>query len=102
MLFCSSRYPPETTFGHPLRSLDHLLDELVHQMLPVSPVTTTSLVEPVSLGNESSSRRVELEGPQESVHLLEVGTDRKDLVDDILGTMNSEMAELFRDESIVG
>jgi len=82
--------------------LDHLSDQLINQMLSVAPVTTASLMETVSLSDESASRGSQLEGPQESVDLLEVGTNGVDLVDDVLSTVDTEMAEVLGDEGVVG
>lgn len=82
--------------------LDHLGDELINQVLSVAPITTTSFVETVSLGDETSTRRVQLEGPQESVDFLEVWPDSEDLVNDIFGSMDAQVAELLRDHLVIG
>jgi hypothetical protein len=70
-------------------------------VLSVTPVTATSLVETVSLGNETASRRGQLEGPQESVDLLEVRADSEDLVDDVLSSVDTKVSEILRDEGVV-
>lgn len=70
-------------------------------MLSVTPVTTASLMESVSLGYEAASGGGELEGPESSVHFLKVRTNSVDLVDDILGTVDTQMSELLGDEGVV-
>lgn len=70
-------------------------------MLSVTPVTTASLMESVSLGYEAASGGGELEGPESSVDLLEFRTNSVDLVDDILGTVDTQMSELLGDEGVV-
>ncbi len=59
-------------------------------------------MEPVSLGYETTSRGCELEGPQESVDLLEVGADCEDFVDDVLSSMNTQVTKLLGDHLVVG
>lgn len=71
-------------------------------MLSVAPVTTTSLVEAVSLGDEAASRGGQLERPEESVDLLEVRTNSEDLVNDVLSTMNTQVAQVLGDQSVIG
>ncbi len=58
-------------------------------------------MEAVSLGDETSSWRGKLEGPEESVDFLEVWTNGEDLVDDIFGTMDTEVSKVLRDERVV-
>jgi len=63
-------------------SLDHATDKVVDLGLTVAVVTT--LDEGDTLLLEATTRRVELEGPEEAVGLLEVRTNSVDLVDKIL------------------
>lgn len=81
--------------------LDHSVDEVINQVLSVTPVTTSWLMETMSLVDETALRGGGLERPEESVDLLEVGTNGEDLVDDVLGSVNSELSELFGDGSVV-
>ncbi len=71
-------------------------------MLPVAPVTATSLMESMSLSDEATSRGSELERPEESVHFLEMGTNGVNLVDDILGAVDAQMTEILRNQTVVG
>lgn len=71
-------------------------------MLPVAPVTTTSLMESMSLSDEATSRGSELERPEESVHFLEVGSNSINLVDDILGAVDAQMTEILGNQTVVG
>ena len=66
---------------------DHSVDELVDEFLSVSP-STTILVR-VSLLSESLLGGVELEGPEEVVGFLEVGSDGLDLVDEVFNAGNA-------------
>lgn len=70
-------------------------------MLSVAPITTTCFVEAVSLCDESASGGSQLERPQEPVDLLEVGAHSVDLVDDVLGSVNSEMSKILGNETVV-
>ena len=70
-------------------------------MLSVSPVTTTGLVEPMSLGDEAAPRGSELERPEESVDLLEMWADSVDLVDNVLDTMDTQVTQVLGDQSII-
>ena len=71
-------------------------------MLSVAPVATTSLVESVSLSDETTSRGSELERPEESVDFLEVRTNGVNLVDDILSTVDTQMTEILGNQAVVG
>lgn len=61
---------------------DHAADEVVDEVLSVTPVTSS--LEWVPLLGESTSGTSELEGPDEVVGLLEVRADGVDLVDEVL------------------
>ena len=78
---------------------EHALDELVDFLLTVAP--NTSSVEWMTLLLESLSWRVELEWPEEVVNLLEFVTTGPDLVDDILNTSDSLVAQGSRDWCVV-
>ena len=73
-------------------NLDHLPQELVDLVLPVAEVSTLDKV--VSLLPPSTGGVVQLEGPQEVGGVLEVGSDGQDLVDQILHTDDSHLAQL--------
>lgn len=53
-------------------------------------------------GVEATSGVGELEGPEEVVDLLEVGTDGIDLVDQVLHADNAVLAEVLLDDLVVG
>ena len=80
-------------------SSHHAADELVDFLLTVAP-GTTSLVR-VSLLLEALKGGVELEGPQEVVGLLEVGTDGNDLVDEVLNAGDTRLAENAINDGVV-
>ena len=63
-------------------NLVHPPDELVDVVLTVAGVTALDVVVPLLL--EASQRRLQLEGPQEVVGLLEVRANGQDLVDKVL------------------
>jgi len=54
----------------------------------------------VDLLPPATSRSVQLEGPQEVRGVLEVGSNRHDLVDQILNTDDSELAQSILDDVI--
>lgn len=56
----------------------------------------------MSLLLEPVEGRGELEGPQEVVGLLEVGTDSPDLVDEVLDARDTVLTELTIDDAVVG
>lgn len=71
-------------------------------MLSVTPVATTSLMEAVSLGNKPTSWGSEFEWPECSINFLEIRTDGVNFVDDILGTVDSQMSKFLRNEGVIG
>lgn len=56
----------------------------------------------MSLLGEALLGRAELEGPEEVVGLLEVGTDGGDLVDEVLNGSNTVLGELALNDGVVG
>merc|ERR1719272_1201757 len=85
----------------PLHSI-HAVDQLVDQLLAVSPVSTLGLVEAVALEHIPAARRRELEGPEEIRDLLEVGARGVELVDDVLNAVNAVLLpEGIRDDRVV-
>jgi len=56
----------------------------------------------VSLLGEALLGRAELEGPEEVVGLLEVGTDGGNLVDEVLDGSNTVLGELALNDGVVG
>jgi len=72
--------------------LVHISDKNVDLVLVVSRVTT--LVERVDDRLESSGGCGELEGPQEVVDVLEVGSNGVDLVDDVLNADDSVLLQV--------
>ena len=83
------------------RSLVHLPDELVDELLAVTEVT--ALDEVLELpGAETTSGRGQLEGPEEVGGLLEVGADGVDLVDEVLDRGDAELLEATLDDVVGG
>lgn len=83
------------------KNLVHLPDELVDELLTVTKVTTLDEVLELA-GAETTSRRGELEGPEEVGDGLEVGADGVELVDDVLNAGDAVLAEILLDEGVVG
>ena len=81
-------------------SSEHSLDELVDEILSVAPDTTVLVG--VSLGGEALLGRSQLEGPEEVVGLLEVGTDGDDLVDEVFNASNTVLSEDTLNNRVVG
>lgn len=73
---------------------------MVDVLLTVAPISTS--LEGVSLGGKSSSRAAELEGPQEVVGFLEVGSHSVDFIDQIFNGRDSLLSEGFLNQSIGG
>lgn len=82
-------------------NLVHLSDQSVDVVLTVTRVTTLDEVLDLA-GVEATSGVGELEGPEEVVDLLEVGTDGIDLVDQVLHADNAVLAEVLLDDLVVG
>jgi hypothetical protein len=74
-----------------LVNLVHPFDELIDVVLTVTGVTTLNVV--VSLLLQASQRRLQLEGPEEVVGLLEVGANSHDLMDKILNADDVVLAQ---------
>lgn len=91
--------------GHKLlmvlwNSLIHLLDQRVDLVFPVPQITALHKVLELPRP-ETSCRVAQLEWPQEVASLLEVGSDGEDLVDQVLHTDDSVLAQVVLDESVV-
>lgn len=78
----------------------HAGNELVDKLFAVAPGAT--ILEGVSLLLETLKRGRELEGPQEVVGLLEVGSNGPELVNEVLNGVNSVLAENGLNDGIVG
>lgn len=78
---------------------NHAADELVDVLLTVAP-GTTSLIG-VSLLLEALKGGVELEGPQEVVGFLEVGTDGNDLMDEVFNARDTRLAKNAINDGVV-
>ena len=78
----------------------HAGDDLVDETFTVSENTTVG--ERVSLLFETLEGAVELEGPQEVVDSLEVGSASLDFVDDVLDAVNSAFAETSLNDDVIG
>ena len=77
----------------------HAADKLVDELLAVAP--DTALLEGVALLLEAAEGRAELEGPEEVVGLLEVGTDGPNLMDQVLNAGNALLAKAVSDDRVV-
>ena len=89
---CCCFFPP---------NLKHATDELVDLLLAVTSIAT--LDEVVDLLHKPATGAGELEGPEESVGLLEVAADGVDLVDEVLNADDAAgLAESALDDSVVG
>ena len=77
----------------------HAADKLVDELLAVAP--DTALLEGVALLLEAAEGRAELEGPEEVVGLLEVGTDGPNLMDQVLNAGNALLAKAVSDDGVV-
>ncbi|CAM6002815.1 unnamed protein product [Sphagnum balticum] len=73
---------------------------MVDVLLSVSPISLA--LEGVTLIGKSSAGGSQLEGPEEVVGLLEVGSHRVDLVDEVLSSANSVIPEGLRNDGVVG
>jgi len=82
-------------------NLQHTLDQLVHELLTVAPITLSGFVETVSLGVPAALGGLQLEGGQEVVGVLEVGANSVDLVDEIFHARDAELAEGVMDLAVV-
>lgn len=80
-------------------NLVHAANEVVDLLLTVTEVT--SLSEVLTLLNISTKRRAELEGPEEVIGLLEVGSASIDLVNKIFHADNSELSELLSNDGVI-
>jgi len=80
--------------------LIHSLNKIVDLILTVSSVS--SLLEVNSLLRETSTRGGELEGPQEFVHIFEVGTNSEDFMDDIFNANDAKLFQILLYEFVIG
>lgn len=77
------------------------MDELAHVLLPVSGVTSLDVTE--ELARPPSTVGVgQLEWPESSGSLLEVGSAGGELVNEVLHADHAEFAELLLDDGVVG
>jgi hypothetical protein len=77
------------------------VDELGHVLLTVSGVTALDVTDELP-GPPSAGRVGKLERPERAGGLLEVGTAGGDLVDQVLNTDDTELAELLLNDRVVG
>lgn len=80
-------------------SLVHAGNEVVDELLAVTSIT--SLGEVSKLLDKSSSGTSELEGPEETGSLTEVGSRGEDLVDDILNADKTVLAEGSLNDGVI-
>ena len=81
-------------------NLNHFLEEIIDLDFSISKVTTLNKV--VGLLSPSSGGVVQLEWPQEVGGILEVGSNGEDLMDQILNTDDSKLAQLALNNVIRG
>lgn len=81
-------------------NLVHLADQIVNQSFTITSITSFNKVEELAL-TETTVRGGELEGPQEVGGSLEVGSNGKDLVDQIFHTNDSRLSEVLFNDAIV-
>mmetsp|Transcript_37114 Transcript_37114/g.96262 ORF Transcript_37114/g.96262 Transcript_37114/m.96262 type:complete len:286 (-) Transcript_37114:27-884(-) len=93
---CCSEYTTKYKEG---KNLVHLADEAVDLLLTVTSVTT--LNEGLDLLGETTTRGRELEGPEEAVHLSEVGAAGVKLVNDVLNTHDTALAKVLLNNTVV-
>jgi len=80
--------------------LVHLLDQSIDVLLPVTKITTLDVV--LELASAEAAIGVgQLEGPQEVVCLLEVGSDCEDLMDQVFNADNAILTEGILDKLVV-
>ena len=82
------------------RQLDHFLQEVIDLVLSATEVSTLDKV--VGLLSPSPSWVVQLEGPQEVGGVLEVWSNGEDLMDQILNTDDSHLAQLVLNDVVGG
>ena len=80
--------------------LDHFLEEIIDLYLAIPEVST--LDEVVGLLSPAPSWVVQLEGPQEVGGVLEVGSNGKDLMNQVLDADNSHLAQLILNDVVGG
>jgi len=78
-----------------------LSDQSVDLVFPVTQVTTFDKMSEFSC-SEASGWVAQLEWPQEVGGLLEVGSDSKDLVNQVLHADNAVLAEVGLNDRVVG
>ena len=74
--------------------LVHAADEVIELELSVSVVSTLDVMK--ALLDEATAWGAKLEGPQEVVGLLEVGTHIVNLVDQVLNADDAKLTELLQ------
>lgn len=74
-------------------TLVHVADQGVDLVLAVSGLSALHVVLPLDV--HASAGAVELEGPQEAGHVLEVGADSEELVNEVLHADQAELAKVL-------
>jgi len=80
------------------KSLDHLLEKTVDELLSVAKITT--LREVVGLLAPPATSVVQLEVPEEVVGDFKVGSNSEDFVDEILNANDTELAQSLFDDFV--
>ena len=84
------------------RNLYHTLDELVDLLSSGAGLATLEEVEELGLGGEAAVGAGQLEGPEEVVGALEVGSDGVDLVDEVSDASDVGALEALLDDGVLG
>ena len=86
-------HPDGSVYSH------HAANELVDLLLAVAP--DAALLEGVALLLKATEWGAQLEGPQEVVGLLEVGSASPDLVDEVLDAVDANITESTGNDGVV-
>lgn len=81
--------------------LDHLSQQLVDSLLPITRITPFNKMLELSLP-PPTSRITQFERPQKVIRLLEIGSHSENLMNQILHTFNTVFSKGISDEGIVG
>ena len=81
--------------------LDHALDKLINLLSTVSSLSTLKKVHKLGLRGESTTGTGKLEGPQEVIGLLEVGSNGPEFVNKVCNGGDSVLSENGLNDGVV-
>ena len=81
-------------------NLDHLSQQLVNSLLSITSITTLDKMLEFSRP-PSTGRITQLERPQKVVRLLEIGSNRENLMNQILHTLDPLFPQSLSNEGII-